>query len=130
MEPNYKLSRQQKTQLITRYLRGCWKFFAAGIVCACLGMALNALTPQIIRLTVDSILGDKAPEIPAFVLEWLQWDTLRQEPVRALWMAAIGVMAVAVLRGVCSFGQRLNLAKGSESYVRPSVMTCTATSSI
>ena len=43
MEPYYKLSRQQKTQLITRYLKGCWKFFAVGIVCACLGMALNAL---------------------------------------------------------------------------------------
>ncbi len=118
MEPNYKLSRQQKTQLITRYLRGCWKFFVAGIVCACLGMALNALTPQIIRLTVDSILGEKAPEVPAFVLEWLNWQSLRQQPLRALWLAAVGVMAVAVLRGLCSFGQRLNLAKGSESYVK------------
>ena len=118
MEPNYKLSRQQKTQLITRYLRGCWKFFAVGILCACLGMALNALTPQIIRLTVDSILGEKAPELPAFVLNLLNWETLQQQPLRALWLAAMGVMAVAVLRGVCSFGQRLNLAKGSESYVK------------
>ena len=118
MEPNFKLSRQQKTQLITRYLRSCWKFFAVGNICACLGMALNALTPQIIRLTVDSILGEKAPELPAFVLNWLGWESLRQQPLRALWLAAVGVMAVAVLRGVCSFGQRLNLAKGSESYVK------------
>ena len=118
MEPNFKLSGQQKTGLITRYLRSCWHFFAIGLLFACLSMALNALTPQIIRLTVDSILGDKAPEIPAVVLEWLQWDTLRQQPVRALWMAAIGVMSVAVLRGMCSFGQRLNLAKGSETYVK------------
>ncbi len=118
MEPNFKLSGRQKTGLITRYLRNCWHFFAFGLLFACLSMALNALTPQIIRLTVDSILGDKAPEIPAFVLERLQWDTLRQEPVRALWMAAIGVMAVAVLRGVCSFGQRINLSKGSETYVK------------
>ena len=118
MEPNFKLSGRQKTGLITRYLRNCWYFFAFGLLFACLSMALNALTPQIIRLTVDSILGDKAPEIPAFVLEWLRWDTLRQEPVRALWMAAIGVMAVAVLRGVCSFGQRINLSKGSETYVK------------
>ena len=118
MEPNFKLSRQQKISLVTRYLRGCWQFFVAGLVCACLGMALNALTPQIIRLTVDSILGEKAPEIPAFLLEWLGWEGLRQQPLRALWYAAAGVMLVAVLRGVCSFGQRLNLAKGSESYVK------------
>ena len=118
MEPNFKLSGQQKTGLITRYLRGCWHFFAIGLLFACLSMALNALTPQIIRLTVDSILGEKAPELPARVLAWLQWDSLRQQPVRALWLAAAGVMAVAVLRGVCSFGQRLNLSKGSETYVK------------
>ncbi|MBR5537840.1 MAG: ABC transporter ATP-binding protein [Clostridia bacterium] len=118
MEPNFKLSGRQKTGLIARYLRGCWHFFAIGLVFACLSMALNALTPQIIRLTVDSILGEQAPELPARVLEWLRWDSLRQQPVRALWLAAAGVMAVAVLRGVCSFGQRLNLSKGSETYVK------------
>ena len=118
MDPHYKLTRQEKLRLVTRYLRGCWKYFLLGIFCACLGMALNALTPQIIRLTVDSILGEKAPELPAFLLEWLRWESLRQQPVRALWLAAIGVLTVAVLRGVCSFGQRLNLAKGSESYVK------------
>ncbi len=118
MEPNHKLSRQQKTRLVTRYLRGCWPWFAVGIFCACMGMALNALTPQIIRLTVDSILGEKAPELPARLLDLLQWEQLRQEPLRALWLAAIAVMVVAVLRGLFTFGQRLNLAKGSESYVK------------
>ncbi len=118
MEPNHKLSGRQKIQLVTRYLRGCWQWFAAGIFCACTGMALNALTPQIIRLTVDSILGDKSPDLPAWLLDLLQWESLRAQPLRALWMAAIAVMLVAVLRGLFTFGQRLNLAKGSESYVK------------
>ncbi len=119
MEPNHhKLSGRQKIDLVTRYLRGCWPFFALGIFCACAGMALNALTPQIIRLTVDSILGEKAPDLPARLLELLQWDALRAQPLRALWLAAIAVMLVAVLRGLFTFGQRLNLAKGSESYVK------------
>ncbi|MDD7312575.1 MAG: ABC transporter ATP-binding protein [Clostridiaceae bacterium] len=118
MEPNYKLSRQQKVRLITRYLRGCWPYFAVGLACACLSMALNALTPQIIKVTVDSVLGDKPAGLPVFLQNWLGWEALRQQPLRALWLAAASVLAVAVLRGVCSFGQRLNLAKGSESYVK------------
>ncbi len=118
METHTKLSRSEKTRLVTRYLKGCGRFFALGILCACLGMALNALTPQIIRLTVDSILGTEAPEAPGWLLELLDWDGLKQAPLRALWMASLAVMAVAVLRGVCTFGQRLNLAKGSESYVK------------
>ena len=49
--------------------------------CACLSMALNALTPQIIRITVDSILGSEGGQLPALVLRVLPLETLRQEPV-------------------------------------------------
>ena len=77
MEPNYKLSRQQKIRLITRYLPGCWPYFAVGLACACLSMALNALTPQIIKVTVDSVLGDKPAGLPVFLQNWLGWETLR-----------------------------------------------------
>ena len=118
MEPNFKLSGQQKTSLITRYLRHCWQYFLIGLVCACLGMALNALTPQIIKITVDSILGEEATTLPLWVQNLIGWEALQQQPIRALWYAAAGVLLVAILRGLCSFGQRLNLAKGSESYVK------------
>jgi len=118
MEPNFKLSRQQKTSLITRYLRHCWQYFVIGLACACLGMALNALTPQIIKITVDSILGEEVTTLPLWVQNVIGWDSLQQQPLRALWYAAVGVLLVALLRGVCSFGQRLYLAKGSESYVK------------
>ncbi len=118
MEPNHKLSAGQKIRLVTRYLQGCWIYFAIGIFCACVGMALNALTPQIIRLTVDSILGSEPPKLPAPLLELLRWESLRAQPVRALTLAALAVLLVAVLRGLFTFSQRLNLAKGSESYVK------------
>ena len=118
MEPTFKLSGKQKAALVGRYLRGCWPHFALTLVFACLSMALNAVTPQIIRVTVDSVLGTEEPQLPARLLSWLQWETLREEPLRALWIAACGVLAVAVLRGICSFWQRLELAKGSESYVK------------
>ncbi len=118
MESNYKLSGRQKARMVTRYLRGCTRFFAAGIACACGSMLLNALTPQILRVTVDSVLGEEAPSLPAFLQQWLGWESLRQQPLRALWIAALAVMAIAVLRGLCSFGQRVNLAKGSEGFVK------------
>ena len=56
METTRKLSRREKLSLIGKYLRPCWGHFAAALLCACLAMVFNALTPQIIRLTVDSIL--------------------------------------------------------------------------
>ena len=118
METNEKLSRREKTRLVMRYLRGCWGFFLAGLIFSCLSMALNALTPQIIRLTVDSILDSNAPEVPAWLLRLLHWDALTGDTLRALWVAAAAVLAVAILRGLCNYGQRVNLSKGSETYVK------------
>ena len=114
MEQNFKLSRRDKLALIWRYLKPVIGFFAAALTCACLAMVFNALTPQIIRITVDSVLGTEPPELPAALAAWL----ITMDPVRALWIAAIGVMLTAVLRGVCSYGQRINLSKGSEGFVK------------
>lgn len=118
METTQKLSRREKLSLIGKYLRPCWGHFAAALLCACLAMVFNALTPQIIRITVDSILGTEPVRLPAFLMRWLSWPVLEARPLTALWWAAGGVLLTALLRGVCSYGQRLQLARGSESYVK------------
>ena len=118
METTRKLSRREKLSLIGKYLRPCWGHFAAALLCACLAMVFNALTPQIIRITVDSILGPETPQLPGFLMSWLNWAALEAQPLRALWWAAAAVLLTALLRGVCSYGQRLQLARGSESYVK------------
>lgn len=118
MEPKTKLSSREKAALAGRYLRGVWHWFGLAILFACLSMALNALTPQIIRLTVDSILGSKEPSLPSWLLKLLQWDTLHTQPVKALLYAAAAVLLVALLRGICGFFQRLDLSRGSEGYVK------------
>ncbi len=118
MEPQYKLSRQEKVDMILRYLKGCGRYFAVALVCACLGMVFNALTPQIIRLTVDSVLGDKPLQLPDLVQGWIPVEALRTQPLRALWMAAAAVLVTALFRGLCNYGQRINLSKGSEGFVK------------
>ena len=70
------------------------------------------------NLTVDSILGPETPQLPGFLMSWLNWAALEAQPLRALWWAAAAVLLTALLRGVCSYGQRLQLARGSESYVK------------
>ena len=118
MKTEFKLSPGEKTRMILRYLRGVKGHFALALALIVLSMALNALTPQIVRVTVDSVLGVETPTLPAWVLALLRWDSLRQQPLRALWIAALLVLAVAVLRGVCSYGQRVRLARGSEGFVK------------
>ena len=99
-------------------MRPVWGCFLLGLLFAMLGMAFNALTPQIIRVTVDSILGAEDARLPAWLLGALGFADLRAEPGRALWLAAAAVTVSAALRAVCGYGQRVSLAKGSEGFVK------------
>ena len=99
-------------------MRSVWGCFLLGLLFAMLGMAFNALTPQIIRVTVDSILGAEDARLPAWLLGALGFADLRAEPGRALWLAAAAVTVSAALRAVCGYGQRVSLAKGSEGFVK------------
>ncbi len=114
----YRLSAGGKARLVARYLRACWGHFVLALLLSCLGMAFNALTPQVIGLTVDSVLGDLDPRLPTGLLGLLRWDALRAAPGRALWIAAAAVLLTALLRGLCTFGQRTELARGSEGFVK------------
>lgn len=111
-----KLKSKEKASLIYRCLHGCKGYFGLGLICACLSMAMNALIPQIIRVTVDGILGGKKVELPRILMPLT--ETLATAPVKALWLAASGVLLVALIRGLCSFGQRVLMSKGSETFVK------------
>lgn len=114
MEQNFKLSKWEKGKLVWQNLRPVSWFFVGALVCAFCSMIFNALTPRIVQLTVDGILGTGEEELPQFLRTWLA----EQSALDALWMAAAAVAAMALLRGLFSFGQRVCLAYGSEGFVK------------
>ena len=113
-----KLSGREKTGLVTRYLRPVVWLFALGLLMSLFSQIFNALIPQIVRVTVDSILGTEEPQLPALIADALPLEVLRADPAMALVWAAGAVVVFAVLRGLAIFGQRLFLAKGSEGFVK------------
>ena len=113
-----KLSGREKIGLVTRYLRPVVWLFALGLLMSLFSQIFNALIPQIVRVTVDSILGTEEPQLPALIADALPLEALRADPAMALVWAAGAVVVFAVLRGLAIFGQRLFLAKGSEGFVK------------
>ena len=114
MEPNFKMSKREKWTMIWQYLHPVVWFFVAALTCACLAMVFNALTPQIIKITVDTVLGTEESQWTQILSRWIDG----RNPLHALWIAALAVMLTALLRGVCSYGQRINLSRGSEGFVK------------
>ena len=117
-ELQFKLPRREKAALIWRFLKPVVGFFIAALLFACLSNAFHAMTPQIIKVTVDSILGSAAPAEGDWFSSLLPLEVLRTDPGRSLLWAAIAVAVVALFRGVFIFGQRYYLAKGSEGFVK------------
>ena len=113
-----KLTGRGKARLIARYLRPVAGFFALGLLFSLFSQVFNALIPQIVRVTVDSVLGPDEPQLPGVLKSLLPIEALRSEPGQALAWAAAAVAAFAVFRGLAIIGQRLFLAKGSEGFVK------------
>ena len=107
-------TRRGKAALIWHFLRGVLGLFLAALVFSMLNTVCNAVTPQIIRTTVDSVIGDKPFALPNTAAEWMGGLEL----TRALAWAAGAVLAAAAASGVCNYFSRLCTAKCSERFVK------------
>lgn len=47
----------RKTELILRYFQGSKRYFALAVAASFVTTALNAVTPQIFRFSIDEVLG-------------------------------------------------------------------------
>ena len=83
-----------------------------------LNTVFNSLTPQVVKMTVDSILGEEPLPIPQQVLSGLGLSAIFEQPISALLLAACAVLIVAALSGICSYLSRMGIAKGSEGFVK------------
>lgn len=111
-------TRKQKTALIWRFLKKSAGIFAAALIFSMLNTAFNAVTPQVIRVAVDSVIGGQAYSLPQWLVKGLSLEAARSDPARLLLSAAAVILAVSVLSGVCSYISTMGVAKSSENFVK------------
>ena len=92
--------RFKKFRDIARFLRGSAHFLLLALAAGMLTTMFNALTPQIIRYTVDRLTGEQRPG-GNFLL-----------------LAAAGVVVSATCAGVFTYCSNVCMAKGSEGFLK------------
>lgn len=60
-----------KSSLILEFLRGSKRYFVFSILSAIIVSGLDMISPQLIRSTVDSVLGNEELNLPGFVIGWI-----------------------------------------------------------
>ncbi len=110
--------KKQKAALIWRFLKSSVGIFALALVFSMLNTALNAVTPQVIRVAVDSVIGKQAYSLPQWLISAFSLEAARSDPARLLLASAGVILAVSVLSGICSYFSTMGVSKSSENFVK------------
>ncbi|MCI8660626.1 MAG: ABC transporter ATP-binding protein [Lachnospiraceae bacterium] len=95
-------TKHRKIKLILRYFHGSKRYFLCAIFASLTTTALNAVTPQIFRFTIDQVLGGGG------------YEYLREH----LWILSLGIVAVSALSGMAMFVSRTCTAHAGENFAK------------
>ena len=112
-------SLRQRAALIWRFLKGSRAMFLISILCAAGTALADMINPQIIRITIDHILGSEpTDDLPRFALDFIGrlggFDYLADR----LWMVALAIIITAVFMVLFQYLFRVCNAKGAETLTK------------
>ncbi len=104
-------------RLLWEFMRGSKLYFLGGILISLAVTGTDILNPQLIRFTVDSVIGNESSDLPRYVQVIV--DALGgAEAIRAnLLIIAGAIIGIALFSSVCRYFQRVVNTKAAETLV-------------
>ena len=117
--PDQTQPRKGRGKLIWQFLKGSKALFILCMCCAALSALAEMVIPQIIRVTVDNVVGgapvkDLARPVQALLSAVGGTEVIRQK----LWLAGLSVILVALVSAVARYGFRVTNTRASETLVK------------
>ena len=116
MEQNKK--KAGKAAMIFRFLKPCLPLMLTGLFFSAMITVCQAFIPQVIRISVDGVLGSDLSKIPEWVKAFLSEETIRENPGKMLTIAALAVILLAAINIAANYYSKVFAAKGTESFVK------------
>jgi len=104
--------------IIFSYAEGFKKLLIISAIATTLRVFVNFITPQVIRFTVDSIIGNEAMNFIAPIMRIIDQLGGREGLRDKIWISALVVLFLAVITCICDYIGRITIAKGSEGIIK------------
>lgn len=107
-----------KLSLVWEFLKGSRVFFVISVLSALLVNVCDLASPQIIRMTIDNVIGDKEWKLPVIFIPLTDYfggaETLKDH----LWLMSMAIVLLAVCGGVFRYVTMYFNGKGAERFVK------------
>ncbi len=111
-----KPKNNKKFALIWHYLKSNVHFFIIAATTAMLKTATNAIVPQIMLITVDSVVGREPFSLPQSVVNFFALDTINV--TQGVIIASVLILIVTVIACLFDYVSRMSTAKCSEGFIK------------
>ena len=112
-------NRPGRGKLILFFLKGSKAMFLLCMICAAVSALADMITPQIIRVTVDQVIGGAPTDTLSPAVQDILVRLGGPERLRgALWITALAVVVVALVKVASLYGFRVSNVRGGETLVK------------
>lgn len=107
-----------RRKLLGELLHGVKRYFALGVLATLCATALAYVTPLIVSFTVDSVIGEKAPSLPAPLAALFARMGGREYFVQRLPLVASLVVLVTLANGAAAYLRARSIAYEGEGFAK------------
>lgn len=90
-----KTPKYTKGTMLLHFLNGCKRYFACTLLVSFFVTLLEMLIPQVIRQTVDAVIGNRELSAPAFIMNWFAGAGGADFFRKNLWAVALIILGMA-----------------------------------
>ena len=103
-----------KTGMLAHFLKGCTRFFVFTILASLLVTVFEMLIPQVIRQTVDAVIGEEEMNAPAVVVRWFTRLGGAAYFRENLWIIAVIIIVMAALLALVIYLRGISASVSAE----------------
>ena len=111
---NDSISKDFKRRLLWRFLKGSRGLFLLSMLCAALSALADMLSPQIVRVAVDNVLGGEEANLNPLIAALIERLGGLSYLAGHLWVLALALLVTAVGKVLALYGFRVSNTKAAE----------------